>query len=808
MRRDANWTMAVCDIDAAHSPDDALRNLQWIAARVPGTAATALIESRHWSWSDPVPLDERDVWYTRLVEGHGNHRLVLEGLATCADVFLDDAVILHSENMFVPCDIDIELRGTHRLAIRFHALKSCVAGRNGRARWRPRMIQPPELRFARTSALGHMSGFAPPAPPVGPWRPIRLAPLERANLTSSRVHARLDDANGVIDVEMEFDRAPDARPLIHCEGVTLLLEPRTASVFAGTLRAPGVEKWFPHTHGAPRLYMVSAQVGDNSFELARTGFRTIEVERDVDGRGFALRVNSIDVFCRGAVWTPLDAISLQNDPEALGRTIGLAREAGVNMFRIGGTSVYETDEFYRACDAAGILVWQDFMFSNFDYPAGDPVFAAAVESEARQFLQRTSSSPALGVLCGGNEVYQQAAMMGVAEAKWRSPLFEDLLARVCAQEREDAVYVVNSPSGGALPFHADAGVSHYYGVGAYRRPLEDARRADVRFATECLGFANAPEARTVASDFGAAPLSSPLWSRRIPRDIGAEQDFEQTRDHYLGVLYGVDPVALKRDQPLRYLDFSRAAVAEVMEATIGEWRRPQSSCAGALVWFWKDLWASSGFGVLDWRGEPKSPWWALRRAFRPVQVLLSDEGVNGLFVHCLNERPAPFKGALTMRCFKDGATVVMNSRRDIEIAPHSSLTLRDCEVWGGFFDTAYAYRFGPPAHESTVATLSDAAGAIIAESWRFPLGRAAAMFNPALTANVFRDEAGFGLRIRADRLAQSVKIEDRALIPLDNWLHLAPDEEKIVRFVNGGAAPEGRIAALGGPPLSYRSCAN
>ena len=29
-------------------------------------------------------------------------------------------------------------------------------------------------------------------------------------------------------------------------------------------------------------------------------------------------------------------------------------------------------------DALGVMVWQDFMFANFDYPAGDEAFAAAV----------------------------------------------------------------------------------------------------------------------------------------------------------------------------------------------------------------------------------------------------------------------------------------------------------------------------------------------------------------------------------------------------------------------------------------------
>lgn len=802
MRLDHGWSFALCEPETIVSPaqTDALA---FAPAQVPGSVAASLIAAHRWTWDAPPALDAKDVWYVSTIRGDGPHMLAFEGLATYAEVWLDDVPILRSDNMFVTHRVPVTLAGAHRLSIRFRALAHALAGRKGRARWRPRMIQPSELRFARTSALGHMPGFAPPAPPVGPWRPVHLLALAEPALLAARVSSRLDGADGLVRVELDFDRAPRHAPVIACGDAEARLWPTTGRRFAGTLRLRAVERWFPHTHGAPALHDVRLGIGEAWTILARTGFRSIEADRGADGAGFALRINGVGVFCRGAVWTPLDPIGLQNDPALLSRTIALAREAGVNMLRVGATSVYETDEFHRACDAAGILVWQDFMLSNFDYPGGEPDFAASLRDEARGFLERTSFSPSLAVLCGGNEVYQQAAMMGVAEANWRSSLFEETLPEICAAARPDAIYVANSPSGGALPFHSDSGVAHYYGVGAYRRPLEDARRANVRFASECLGFANVPEARALREDFGPAPLDSPLWRARIPRDQGAAQDFEDVRDHYLGVLYDVDPLALKRESPDLYLDLSRAAVADIVEATIGEWRRPGSSCAGALLWFWKDLWASSGWGVLDWRGLPKSPYWAMRRAFRSVQVVLADEGVNGLHVHCLNERPDPFVGRLALRCYKDGAAPIMSADRDVVVAPRAALSLRDCDLWGAFFDTTYAYRFGPPAHEATVAALFDGQGVKVAETWHFPLGRPAALLQPALRAEVVEDAGGYGLRLAGDRLALSVKIEDEHGVPRDNWFHLAPDEERIVRFFDPAVPPRGRVAALATPPVSY-----
>jgi beta-mannosidase len=793
------WRSAV--VAAGVIPQDE----EFIAARVPGTAAQALIEAGPWSWDGPVPLDERDVWYRCDFEAHGAHRLEFGGLATVADVFLDGEKLACSRSMFVPLTCDVNLRGKHRLDICFRALTPYLENKS-RARWRPRMIQPSGLRNVRTTALGRMPGFAPPAPPVGPWRDVELVSASTRILRAD-VKPRLEGSTGIVDVTIELDSSLSEDGTLTCAGQTTRLRHSRPNYYEGTLRIPNIAPWWPHTHGEPNLHEVAVQIGEIRIDLGCVGFRHIEIDRGADGRGFGLIVNGVPIFCRGAVWTPADPIGLDSSPERLLPLLRQARDAGMNMLRVGGTMVYESDAFFDLCDEFGILVWHDFQFANFDYPIGEPEFRGLVEQEARSFLDRAQPSPALAILCGGSEVYQQASMMGVPERSWRSPLFDELLPAIVREMRPDCAYVENSPSGGTLPFHSNAGVAHYYGVGAYRRPLEDARRANVRFASECLGFANVPDAASVARDFGEKPLANPLWDARIPRDWGASQDFEQVRDHYVEELYAVDVQELRARDPQHYLNLGRAAVAEAMEATFAEWRRAGSPTRGGLVWFFKDLWPSSGWGVLDWGGEPKSAWYALKRAFRPVQLALIDEGVNGLMLHLVNETENTIEAVVTLECLKDGTTSVMRGQRNVTLAPRSTIATPDIELWGAFFDTIYAYRFGPPSHDVTVATFAIAAGELLAQAVHFPLGRAALPATGALAVALEKDGETWQLRLRAFSFAQSVRVEDAGFRPDDDWFHLPPGRDKLVRLTprpgTRAAAPHGIVAPLFGEPVPY-----
>jgi beta-mannosidase len=499
----------------------------------------------------------------------------------------------------------------------------------------------------------------------------------------------------------------------------------------------------------------------------------------------------VPVFCRGAGWTPLDPVSLRSTPSACHAALMQARAAGMNMLRVAGTTVYEEDHFYDSCDELGLLVWQDFMFANMDYPAADPSFAASVECEARQQLQRLHRRPCLAVLCGNSEAEQQAAMWGAPRENWSSPLFTETLPGLCAQLTPSTPYWPSSAHGGAFPHQANVGTTSYYGVGAYLRPPEDARRSGLRFATECLAFANIPGAAALARMPGGAAIRSqgPEWKQRSPRDPGSGWDFDDVRDHYLQLLFRTDPQRLRAVDHDRYLALGRLATAEVMAASFAEWRRPGSSCNGALVLMLRDLWAGAGWGVVDDAGAPKACWYALKRVLQPLMLTITDEGVNGLFVHVVNETAQPQTLEVELAAWRDGDVQVAAGSRAITVAARGSHSLAAVGLLDHFMDLGNAYAFGPPACDAVVATLRVPNRDHLARTFHFPVGLPPAPeVDVGLEADVVAvAEGALTLRVRTRRLAVGVWFDVAALVPDDEHFHLPPNGEALVTL--RGATP-------------------
>ena len=767
----------------------------WISADDAGTVAAALRAAGHWSLDDPARRFDADDWWFRLrfdaPSTTARRTLAFGGLAGLAEVWLNDAPLLTSSNMFIAHECrDPVLRATgNELLIRFASLDAWLAQRRPRPRWRAPMVEHQQLRWARATLLGRTPGWSPPAAPVGPWRGVELIEHGPVSVSGLRLHCRLDGRDGIVSVAAAFDPA-DASAQIELERDGTI---HCADLVAGaaTLVVPGAAPWWPHTHGEPALYgarIVLRVIGTDApvvVDLGRVGFRSLAL--DTAGGDFALRVNGVPIFCRGACWMPLDVVSLRSSREACRAALEQMREAGMNMLRVTGAAVYEEDHFHELCDELGILVWQDFMFANMDYPHGDDSFAASVRDEVTQQLERWQARPSLAVLCGNSEGEQQAAMWGSARETWAQPGFDTMVGELVQAGCPDLPYWPSSAHGGAFPHQNNVGTTSYYGVGAYLRPTDDARRSGVRFATECLGFANVPPASTLARMPGGTGLRvhHPGWKARAPRDLGAGWDFDDVRDHYLQRLYGVDPIALRSSDHERYLALSRAVSAEVMRTTFGEWRRGASACRGALVWFARDLWAGAGWGVVDDQGVPKAAFHGIRQACAPLAICISDEGTNGLEIHVVNEPDRELALGVEVTLYRDDGLAMHRCRLARVVAARGTLSANLAEWLDGFVDVSRAYRFGPAEHTLVVASLLDANDLPVAQAFHFPEGLPSRRERDiGLTAQAQRDADGSALvTIRTARFAQSLHFDVPGFIAQDEFFHLAPGSQRVVKLV-------------------------
>jgi len=685
-----------------------------------------------------------------------------------------------------------------------------------RPRWKTALVGEQNLRWLRTTLLGRMPGWTPPITCVGPWLPVVLECFDALDVESIELQASAED--GVARLRVRAEVRPlrgsieQARVVVGDAAYDLECLP---GVVKGDI-APDAPLWYPHTHGMPALAACRIEFlvdgAWHSIDCGNVGFKHIVLDTSAGQVRYV--VNGVPIFARGACWTTVDFLTLRVDAAKLRQALTLARDAGLNMLRVGGTMVYESDEFYRLCDELGILVWQDFMFANMDYPVADAGFREEIEREAAFQLARLQKHVCLAAYCGGSEIAQQAAMMGLAREQWSNEFFSERLRELCACGHAGIPYFPSTPWGGALPMHASTGISHYYGVGAYRRPLVDVKVAKVKFASECLGFSNVPDAETLALilDGTLPPPHHPRWKARVPRDNGSGYDFEDVRDHYLKELFGKDPIAMRNQDLARYYAVSRVVTGEVMGRVFSEWRAPASTCGGALVWFYRDLLPGAGWGVTDSEGRPKAAYWYLKRAWAPRTIRLTDEGLDGLGIHVLNESDAPLEAHIELEMFQSGRIPTASAEATVRVPARGAVTLQGDALLGYFSDATNAYRFGPPKHDVISVRLKDrSSDTVLAEDFFFPAGMdLAAQRSAAITSHAhWREDGSVAVTLMSDVFLQAVAISSSGFLPDDNYFHLAPGHEKTIVFAPekaGSASFKAHFEPLNWPdPITVRA---
>lgn len=798
------WQCCAADPGRAAPPLDAA----WESVPVPGVVS----ETRAAASMPRDDIEQRDWWFrTAVPAADAAGWLVFEGVATIAEVFVDGAVSARSANAFVPFAVPLEPRpdgGDTEVLLCCRALERAAVPARPRARWRTRLVVDNAVRWHRTPLAGRMPGWWSGPPVVGPWRPVRR--LAGGHLRDVHLQATVT-GEGVPALRFAASvrgmPGPTAATLVvGGHRVSLTLQGTGDDVgLAGQGELPGLALWWPHTHGTPVLHDAAVECTNadgttSRVPLAPVGFRTVAWDA---GTG-TLTVNGVRVFARGACWTVFDPRRAADDTAARASAVGQVVAGGLNIVRVTGCFPYVDAATLEAFDRAGVMVWHDVALASMDYPFADAAFAEGLSHEIAVHARRWAAHACVVVAGGGSEVGQQPAMLGMPPETWQSPFLLDVVPRVLAAAAPGLPWVPYVPGGGAdLPFRADAPVSHYFGVGAYRRGVDDIRRSGVRFAAECLAFSHVPDERTLLESVAhpAAFRHDSGWRAGMPRDNAVAWDFGDVRDHYLEQRYGVHAQRLRTDDPERYLALSRSVSGEVVSAALAEMRRP-GGATGAVLWWLRDMVPGDGWGLIDAAGRVKPAWWHVRRALQPVAVLVTDEGLNGLLVHVVNDAPTALSTTLEVRRVRHDRVVELGAT-DLVVAPHEAQTVGAEAVLGGFRDLTWAYRFGPAGHDAVQVRLLDRSGERMADAWHWvsPPPAAASREVPALTAEAVADAHGLVVTLSASDLERGIVVEADGCTADDAWFDLAPGERRRVRLRRGGE----RAAAGAGGLVTVRS---
>lgn len=377
-------------------------------------------------------------------------------------------------------------------------------------------------------------------------------------------------------------------------------------------------------------------------QFARVYFR--EVLWDTSSCGFGFSVNGKKVFAKGVnvVWArlfqPGSPYPGKSDVDAW---IASWVKLGVNMVRIWGGGAYPSDYFYEQCDAFGIMVWQDFMFSGTTYPR-DMLFLNAVEIEVHNVVNRLFHHPSLVMWCGNNEIEVAWFNWGWQNkygihgqdsiAQWNNYLFmfDTLIPFVLKSYVPNANYLRSSPIGnwGNLK-QMRCGDNHDWGVWHGERTFAYLDSVKMPFVSE-YGMPSLPkwmqleESKLLGGMRQNPPMgySDSFISLLSPymlsyKGLGLWQKYMQWGrcflgdDSSFGGLPAVLPVGNRVEE-------SWALQGDFVVESMVQHRLQQPLCAGSLMWQWNDIWPGITWSLTQFDSFAlKSPE-SMAKAFAPV----------------------------------------------------------------------------------------------------------------------------------------------------------------------------------------------
>jgi beta-mannosidase len=724
-RLDRGWQfrLAPGDSQAKTHPQAA----RWLPASVPGTVQTDLLAAK--LVADPFRRDNEaaiqwvglsdweyrttfDVDRATLACGHVD--LVLDGLDTFADVYLNGRKLLAADNMFRRWRVPVksQLRaGRNTLEVRLYSpikrlqpwlLKQPYAlpgefdsafGDEAKGKQTANYVRKANYQYGwdwgpRIVTEGIWQGVH-----LDSWDALRVADFHVAQTHVSRQAAQVE---AQFEIEADVSRAlqvgvevigPDGKPVAHVER-EVTVDPGSNTVGL-PLRIVDPKLWYPAGYGAPDMYTFRASVRDartdGGGEQYRaehaTGLRTVELRRQKDawGKSFAFVINGIPVFAKGANLIPFDSFPTRVSDAQMRQVLESARDANMNMLRMWGGGYYESDKFYEMADRLGLMIWQDFMFGG-AIPPYDVAYRENVRQEAIEQVKRLRDHPSIVLWAGNNEVQtgweswpdRQAFRKAIGPDEQERVvtgmvnLFGNVLRNVVTRYDSDVPYWASSPStdyDGAANV-LDDGDYHYWNVwSGEAKPITEYLNITPRFQSE-YGLQSFPEMRTIRAfaDAGDLQPESPV--------MRAHQKYDSGNGNKRLLLYIRREFGEPKDFP-SFVYLSQVVQAEGIQLAAEHLRASRPQAMGSLYWQLNDVWPGASWSSIDYYGRWKALQFHARRFYAPLLIAaLRHNGSTA--VSLVSDRTTPLAAHWRLRLMDFAGKVLREQAAQISVAPLAS----------------------------------------------------------------------------------------------------------------------------------------
>ncbi len=374
--------------------------------------------------------------------------------------------------------------------------------------------------------------------------------------------------------------------------------------------------WWPNGLGDPNIYLVTVSLVRSNRTIDQISFdygiRKVDLlptpgPRYHDRwRNWQFEVNGEKFFVKGANWMPADVL-LDLPKEKYDWLIGLAKDAGIQIFRIWGSGILETKDFYNACNKAGIMVWQDFPIANYDTPKWPQ---DVWEAQVVQNIFRLRNEPSLVFWVGGNEFnpYSEgnAASIGILERNLN--IFDP-----------SRPFNRTSPDDGGIHAYPDFDPTWYTKVYPW-----------APFVSE-TGMHSIPEAAGLYE----------IVDKNEFKDLGNMYSDEFVKNHPEFIHHFVEfnparvPRMLSRASHIDNMaNPSLESISEASQIGAGEFYQVMSEklqsnypvTVGVMPWVFKRPWpVVAAIHLVDGNGLPSAPYYFLKRTYENVHVMLDIE---------------------------------------------------------------------------------------------------------------------------------------------------------------------------------------